>query len=458
MSRVFGAILGAAFAALSFCAHAELEYKPGVVTGCASGYTTAATCQPVCEAVLAYLLANGDPGPIEARYWKPGGWWGCYMGPPGSYYQSTPREGAMATYSCDAGWTRDPAKDGADPQLCSREKPAPTCSDTAGEVVVQSVVCQHYFCPSVMTETAPGVWACPNVMIIDVAPPAVINIGGCKAFVGGVLDTTNDIATEPSAQSGSLYCQVQYATSDQPADGSEGGGGGPETPPAINPDTPPVTPGGAGNSPGAGGGGGAGGDGSEPGGSPGGGLECTPDREKLGLCTSDTGGPGNGGQPGNGQETNCTPAMQTAGQCNSAATYTAPTDCGAPPVCAGDPILCGLGKQHWQAACALVEVTADDRLTFEAAITKEQSLVKTGVESYNAKAEGLVNNFETAVTSRLGSGATWCPSDVVVQVYGRALVFPFGRAEVCDVFKLFRLFVMLAAYVQAIRIVLGGIK
>lgn len=80
-------------------------------------------------------------------------------------------------------------------------------------------------------------------------------------------------------------------------------------------------------------------------------------------------------------------------------------------------------------------------------------LKKIGTATNDARigaANGQASNALDAVAQKIGFANTACPADIVVIVKSTHIVIPLSSA--CDLFKLFRLFLHLAAYFFCLRL------
>lgn len=333
---------------------------------------------------------------------------------------------------------------------CVPPPPPPSCTDKAGQTFNLSLICAQASCTTGWTSTPPTHY-CDGTVAVTAAPvPGSVNEAGCKATFKRFLN--DNLYTSPSS-SGPVVdasCDIEYQFT-----GDDAGAQDPAPPPdSGNPSSGNTVPG-AGNNNGSGNGNnngpgtgdngsGTGGGGSSSG--PPGSGECTPEKAAAGLCSPT--GTGSGGT-GTGQGKECTQAQQDAGMCTGGS-YGSSDSCETPPDCDGDPVQCGIILQSWRDICRLTRVTDEQREGLEQVITQEQGKYNQAKTGFDEQVDGFFTGFEAKISQ--SSGPT-CFSDVTVPVMQGTITIPLSNPGVCEFFAFLRIMVLLAAYVEAMRII-----
>lgn len=433
-SRLFGAILGAAIAALSFYASAERLYSPSLMTFVDWDQHTGSDHMSVCktpshrpDGQLKYLSSYPHSDHTDAGYYS----YICYNGEYVLGY-------ITGTYYCPTDYTRDDAKVWTDPQVCFQDvsDPPPTdvCGPRAGETVTLSLQCGTASCSTGWVEVS-GSYSCAGTVSESSSTiPGTINEGSCKAtftsFAGGANPPWYAVPGSGGTTTLSSSCDVIYTL-----DGTQAAET--DTPPPPGSDTP--TSGSVVN-PVSTGTGGTGGTGTGTG-------DTGTGTGDTGTGTGDT-GTGTGGT-GTGGTGTCDPATQT---CSAIGSYGGTDDCTVPPACTGDAVMCGIITQNWRDTCRLIKPpTADEKLAFAAEGGDSASAYQTKQAQYSAEISSKFSGW--GATQQQGQ----CPADVSFSAMGHAFVFPLS--QYCGFFSIFRFFSLAFAYLAAARIyfkVLGG--
>lgn len=432
-SRLFGAILGAALAALSFYAHADVKYSPGVLVGWGdwdghSGSDPTTVCKTPthrADGLVQYLHVGDGTGGYNAPSVYPTYVVDyCYNG---SNYLGP----ISSNYSCPSGYTHDTTKPWTDPQACSMQYTSP-CASQAGQTFTQTFACATVSCPTAFLEGNGQTYCNGTPSVTYNTIPSPISQSGCKAvfssFKSGMPPKLYANTGLPAGSTSvTAYCDVVYTYTGNDAGTND------NPPPAV----PPGASGSGGNNIG-GSNGGVGGTGGSSGSGGGTGSGSGGSGGGSNLPPGST-GPGANGS-GLGASGTCDPTTQTC----SKGSYGGTGDCDTPPSCSGDAVLCGIISQEWRDSCRLTKPPTDaDKAAFKADGEK--------LSAYQQKSDQL-NAQVTSAFSGWGNTSQqgMCPEDVSFSAMNHQ--FTFGLSRYCDFFRIFRFFVLAAAYLSAARI------
>lgn len=128
--------------------------------------------------------------------------------------------------------------------------------------------------------------------------------------------------------------------------------------------------------------------------------------------------------------------------------YSGGTSCDAAPVCAGDPIGCGIAHNQWLARCSAEEAMQSP--------DENDLLASTGLDGYTSI--DVLPNEEISVLDIFDDsgflGSRSCPADIQINYFFGDVTFPIS--QLCALFQLLGTLILMSAYLIAARIVAGG--
>lgn len=159
------------------------------------------------------------------------------------------------------------------------------------------------------------------------------------------------------------------------------------------------------------------------------------------------------GQPGSTADTGG-PVGSGSGSSAGVGSATSSVDCGTPPVCTGDAVLCGIQQQEWQSACDLQKAIASPLPDEE---LEKWNAVGTEVTD-SPEIEGSIGRVDDKLTDfsrRLSFSSGGCPGDTHINVMGRSITIAIGAA--CPLLAVMKMLIFLGAYLFSIRILWSAV-
>lgn len=390
---------------------------------------------------------------------------------------------AMTTYTCPSGYLVNDLVAPTHDDYCLTEPVSP-CAENAGVVTSGTVFYGN-------TATA-GSASTPY------SPPTVICLGTCRSAYMGSEDcyTQAYLPSDPSFGLHAIMCKAKYIGMDQACeagDATSPNASAPASAPVpeppsdqapecpqntyaiksgtqwiCNPVTTPVPPPDS--------------EGCPPGTTPGtvnGVLVCAPSANTPpppgvpGTGTPGTGGAvggsgsggsaggaaGGSGAGGDGATSDTGGAVGGAvggdGDPEGVGKTSLGVDCGVPPVCSGDPLLCGIQLQEWQSSCDIQKAVASPLPDAELAKWKA---VGSQVEASPQAAAGVarVQSTLASFSSRLSFSIDGCPPDFSISVMGASI--PIAISKACSLLQVLKMLLFMGAYLFSLRVLWSAVS
>lgn len=461
------ALLGVASAILSFSVSAETLYASVVYKYyCASGctaYNSVATATSVkSQACSTYAVVwGGQNSRLDGDDCVADGY--VY----GDLVVGKFRAGLSTAIGCPDGFVSNPGGSGA--TACMQEAPPNPCEEAAGQKY-------DYIAP---ISTKGDMTGAPPPDLFQPGPQCE---GQCLATYQGATGCYSRSANAIGGQI--IFCQVNFlVTADHcPAGGLPAPPASSDAPPA-DPAAPPCPPGTyavkSGSqwvcnsqdaphpAPDA--------EGCPAGtttGSMNGQTVCVPSSGNGNAAPTGSGTPGAGGANGSGNGSG-TGSAGAGGEGAGAQGATADTggavggsadtkgvgqtstgvECGTPPVCTGDPLLCGIQLQEFESACAVQNVIGsplpEDELEKWQAVGVEVD--SPAVDSALSRVSQKLDSF----SSRLSFQTSGCPADFSISVLGRSI--PIAISSACSLLQLMKMILFMGAYLFSLRVLWSSV-
>lgn len=450
MSRIFSVLMLLGVATLSSFSYAITSYSPKIVIH----YLVQGTQQQIADPAADCATASGSfsfSGPDASGAFKCSG---TTTG--GSYLSVT----YVPVKGCPAGFTptneSDPAK------ACSSEAPPPPdCSDKIGQSDSRYVQCGVYTCSSGWVSDPDGKIGCnAGLSVVGITPPQTATVQGCPA----VLSSLNQIKPKiPVSSVGStagqpIFCMATYVVT----------GDSPPANPPVDPVPPPSE---SLKDPGTGTGGAGSGLGSAPGAPGASGTGAGKNGDGSGTA-GEAGSPciPTATNPCTGSGVDCVPTVakpcthtgKGSGDCIPTATQpctgsgSSTTQCSSSPVCTGDGVQCAQVIQTWKSTCevnkTLSYLDPADKASADNAAQAEENKISSKQGEVDQQGQALLASFQSALSQ--GQGGQ-CMQDQSISVLSVSIEIPFS--ELCDLFKLIRVLLLLSAYLFSARVIFGAV-